>query len=965
MNGRTVLTAAHVVVDAVSVKVRGADKIERKAALDPAFIGTTDGPAPDLALIEIIEDDVAAPAMPLAAVDRDSLAADPVERCQAIGYPEFMEQVAPDGSRFREVADAVGFVPVLSKLATGLLSVEVRNSPQPLPPGSQRLEDSPWSGMSGAPVVADGYLLAVVTEHAAREGASAITATPLTALDGNPKRPLWGNGVTNPDAWWRRLGVSGPDALVRLPAAVSRPSATPVYRRYYGVRLTTTGVEQFVDRTKKRAELRKLLFGKYRIISIIGHRGIGKSALVAKVLAEYETPGLKRKPANDIDAIIYLSTLTETGEITLDRIYLSIAELAADSERENLKKLWNNNARVSPWPILFQAFSSRRPVVVLDNLDAIQDADGSLQILDITRFLDEACRTPSQFHVVTTSQRPLLLPQELTGNTYVLPIEDGLDPPAAVKLLRALDADGRAGLHNAVENDLRVAAQRLYGTPRGLELLAGDLKRRPTLSLQEALVGGPTLDEILAKLISTGYENLNEMESGIVRTVAVAAVPLPKSALVVLLPECSPDALDGALSELVIGQLLSFDRGTGQIRMHPLDADYVINSVLGPRSDLTKEIHRRLAEWYVTQRIPSARRQTLADITFQRREIAHRVAMGDRPGALSTLADIAEFMARHGGIEELRADAVANYDDPVTMQIDMGWCRGFAEFFGGSLNKAYEAFNSARQLITDPSIDARGPALDYWLGATLRHMGRAGAAVEILNRAVSATPEAAPRVRALFELGLTYCYIKDEADAEAVVSELEKLVGPDSPAIMRGQLHNMRALVKLITPDYAGAITEVDKGLAFYKDTQQQDNEGFLWNLRGLAQLGADNEDGAVEDLTRGRDCAAKYGVLRLQGICCTNLVWALLRKGEVQEATDAAATGERLLKLQGTEEAAGAELLWQTLTSQPQSIDACQDQLAQAVSRSLGNPDFYQPNEQLISSIASRIVKDRGSGCG
>jgi hypothetical protein len=429
VNGRTVLTAAHVVADAVSVKVRGTDKTEREAALDPAFIGDTDGPAPDrapdLALIEIIDDSVAVPAMPLAAVDRDSPAGDPVEGCQAIGYPEYMEQVAPDGSRFREVADAVGYVPVLSKLATGLLSVEVRSSPQPLPPASQLLEDSPWSGMSGAPVVADGYLLAVVTEHAAREGSSAITAIPLTALERNPKRPLWGAGVANPDAWWRRLGVSGPDALVRLPAAVSGPPATVVYRRYYGVRLTTTGVEQFVDRNQKRAELRKLLFGKIRIISVIGHRGIGKSALVAKVLAEYETSGLKRKPANDIDAIAYLSTLTETGEITLDRIYLSIAELAADPERENLKQLWNNNVRVSPWPALFQAFSSRRSVVVLDNLDAIQGADGSLQIPDIARFLDEACRTASQFHVVTTSQRPLLLPEAFTGNTYVLPIEDG------------------------------------------------------------------------------------------------------------------------------------------------------------------------------------------------------------------------------------------------------------------------------------------------------------------------------------------------------------------------------------------------------------------------------------------------------------------------------------------------------------------------------------------------------------
>ncbi len=959
VNGRTVLTAAHVIAGAVSVMVRGPDKIEHRAALDPAFIGDIDGPAPDLALIEVAEDDVAVTPMPLAAVDRDSPAGIPVERCQAIGYPEFMEQVAADGGRFREIVDAVGYVPVLSRLARGLLSVEVSNSPASLPAGQEPLEGSPWSGMSGAPVVADGYLLAVVTEHAKREGSSSITATPLTALESDPRYPLWGRGVLNPGEWWERLGVPGSNALKRLPAPTGGPPAAADYRRYYGARLTT-GVEQFVDRNQKRAQLRKLLFGKCRIISITGHRGIGKSALVARVLAEYETSNSNRKPASDIDAVVYLSTRDETAGITRDRIYLSIAELAADSERENLEQLWNNHDRVNSWPELFRAFSSRKSVVVLDNLDEIQDAAGSLREPDIAEFLNEVCRTPSRFHVVTTSQRPLLLPRQFEVTTYVMPIDDGLDPPNAVKLLRVLDADGRAGLRDADENDLRSAAQRLYGTPRGLQLLAGSLKRRPTLRVQDALAGGPTLDEILAELISTEYGRLNEVESGIVRMVVVAGVPLPGTALAPLLPEWSPASLAEALDDLVEEHVLSFDRSTGQVSMHPLDADYVLNIALGPRSNLVQELHRRLAEWYVTQRNPAASRQTLADINAERREIAHRVAIGDHLGALSTLADIAEFMARHGGIEELRANAVANDDDPIRMRIDAGWCKGFADFFGGSLHKALAAFNSARQLITDPGMDPRGPTLDYWLGATFRHMGRASAAVEVLNRAVGTTPDPAPRVRALFELGLTYCYLKDQSSAGAVVIELEKLVGPDSPAIMRGQLHNMRALVKLVTPDYEGCIEEVDKGLNFYRATQQQDNEGFLWNLRGLAQLGADNEDGAITDLTRGRDCADKYGVVRLQGICWTNLAWAFLRKGKLQEATDAAAGGEDRLRLQGTTEVSGAELLRRALTSRPPSIEACRDQLAEAVAGSLGNPDFYQPSEQLLASIASRIANNR-----
>ena len=78
--GRTVLTAAHVVEGAVSVKVRPPDKVIHEAALDTGFVGDVDGPGPDLALVELTGSGVDVPAMGLAAVDRDSVSGDPVER---------------------------------------------------------------------------------------------------------------------------------------------------------------------------------------------------------------------------------------------------------------------------------------------------------------------------------------------------------------------------------------------------------------------------------------------------------------------------------------------------------------------------------------------------------------------------------------------------------------------------------------------------------------------------------------------------------------------------------------------------------------------------------------------------------------------------------------------------------------------------------------------------------------------
>ena len=124
------------------------------------------------------------------------------------GYPAFMEQDTPDGGQIRETADATGHVPVLSRLAGGLLSVQVTSRPLPLPPKEMALGESEWSGMSGAPLLAGGLLLGVVSEHAPREGSSAITATPLTALEADPPirdgdqawpiRPRGGPGLASP-----------------------------------------------------------------------------------------------------------------------------------------------------------------------------------------------------------------------------------------------------------------------------------------------------------------------------------------------------------------------------------------------------------------------------------------------------------------------------------------------------------------------------------------------------------------------------------------------------------------------------------------------------------------------------------------------------------------------------------------------------------------------------------------------
>ncbi len=171
--------------------------------------------------------------MDLAAVDRESPNAEALD-CNVIGFPTFMEQTARDGTHIRETALLNGYVPVLSKLVSGLLTVQVASAPRPLPPEHTALGESEWAGMSGAPVIADGYLIGVITEHSPLEGTATLTATPLTALQANPAHLGWGPLVKDgedPESAVSAL-VPGPlagtqAALLEAPMSVPVPVAQP------------------------------------------------------------------------------------------------------------------------------------------------------------------------------------------------------------------------------------------------------------------------------------------------------------------------------------------------------------------------------------------------------------------------------------------------------------------------------------------------------------------------------------------------------------------------------------------------------------------------------------------------------------------------------------------------------------------------------------------------------------------
>ena len=389
VRGRTVITAAHVVTGARVVQVRRPDKKLRPARVDARFVGG--GPGPDMALVDIDDDQIDLAAIELAAVDRDSVTAEPVDRCHAVGYPWFADTQSP--TAVRDTVDAIGVVPVLSKLAAGLLSVQVTVAPRALPPQEIALGESEWSGMSGAPVFAAGCLLGVVIEHAPREGPSAITAVPMSALEANPGHPDWGPGAADPAAWWARLGVGGLGDLRRLPVPPP-PRPEPAYRatlREFG-RALHQRMPQLLGRERDLAKIAAFATGGEGYRWLAGGAFIGKSAL----LYEAVTVGLP----DQVDVVSYFLSRRASDASSgrfLAAVVPQLAYLcdmdAPDATVDQYHALWEQAAGRA-------ARSGRHLLLVVDGLDEDLYPRGSPSVASLLPTLASA-----HAHVLVTSRR--------------------------------------------------------------------------------------------------------------------------------------------------------------------------------------------------------------------------------------------------------------------------------------------------------------------------------------------------------------------------------------------------------------------------------------------------------------------------------------------------------------------------------------------------------------------------------
>jgi len=758
--------------------------------------------------------------------------------------------------------------------------------------------------------------------------------------------------VANPE----RLGLLLLQALSNV-----RPGPVKPAERVVGERVSDA-VDKFRDRVDYRRKLRDLVLAREKpMICVTGRRGIGKSGLVAEVLADFEEPA--DTAGDQVGGLAYLSARPGGVELDLPRIFHSLTRLLPEDEGDRLEKAWAS-VGADALPDLLTALRARNAVLALDNLDKLQNPDtGELTDQGVIAFLTAIFRDPRPPVVITTSEKPIGL-RGIFGHFTLLEITDGLDPDGAAELLRKLDENNLAELRDLPEAVLLQAAERVYRMPRGLELLVGLMAERRTATLQRIWDARDTPEILLGELVSAGFRSLDEIGRDVVRLLALAGTPLPLKAFPEMLAperprdavERTPDAVERTVLRLADTHVIGFERDTERARLHPLDSDYV-NGTLNDDPVQRATLHLWLADWLVTQRTDQETWRISSDVDPQRREIRHRLSAGDGHGAIRAMANIAQFLVRHGDGDQLTEalEQGRRYADTPAMRAAYELSRGLVASFAGSLDEAIDAFGAGRVAAEEDGDRILAARLDSLLGAALRHAGKAAAALEPLERAsmLPMTDQASREIvlKAVFERGIVACYLADAAKAEEAAAGIEALLREGDPSLWWARLADLRTLIALLQRDYPQVLAEIEQGIARYDNSPHQDNVGYLRNIRGLVLLAQGRTAEATSELNAVSEKAAELHITRLAGFAAVNLAWAQLSGGDRQAATVTARRAADLLAASRVRETESAQAL--AAACEAEEAGAMLRGLRLAVSASQGNPDLYQPSDTALADFA------------
>src|SRR6266567_3753005 len=475
-----------------------------------------------------------------------------------------------------------------------------------------------------------------------------------------------------------------------------------------------------------------------RMMTVVGRGGVGKTAMVCRLLKALEGGHLPDDLGElAADGIVYLSP-AGAHPVNFPNLFADLCRLLPPETADRLLQRYRDphETPAALMRALLDAVPSGRVVVLLDNAEDVIDArTGEFGITDAA--LDEALRTllSAPAHGVKVILTTRVAPRELLlvrpERQRRLGLDEGLDSPYAEQVLRARDPAGRLGLKTAPGELLDQARRRTRGYPRALEALTAILAADRNTTLAELLAEtGELPGNVVEILVGEAFSRLDASAQQVMQALAIYKVPVPPVAVDYLLQPYRP-AVDAApvLSRLVNMQFVR--REAGRYHLHQVDRDYALSRVpagepadrdADPAPFTRQALRHRGADYFEQTRMPRENWKTLDDLAPQ----------------------LAEFELRYQGHD---------YDTAAQVLLDIGFDYLIR---WGHYRLTVEMYQKLQGHLHDPQTDANSK---YDLGSCYRALGEFIRAIDFFEQVLAITRKAGDRLNQAVSLGnLGHCY---------------------------------------------------------------------------------------------------------------------------------------------------------------------------------------------------------------
>lgn len=666
------------------------------------------------------------------------------------------------------------------------------------------------------------------------------------------------------------------------------------------------GLELFKNRTREQGLIGgHLADPAIRVVTVTGRRGIGKSAVAAKImdtLAGGQWPG--RAEAPPPWGLINLST--RTSGISLQRVYFDCARMLGGAQEERLLEGWQERRSPSDKiDELFAAMDDRLIIILLDNLEDLLRDDGRVDDEGLAAFFDCVFRARSTPRVLVTSQVPPRFAPEVRRYAAEVELSEGLPPDDAVALLREFDRDGSLGVAGLPDEELLNAAVRVHGVPRALELLVGavadDTLTLPTL--REVATDFTLRSDVVAGLAQDRYRRLDPDSRAVLNVLAVLGTSATLDVVEWIVGGLTSE-IDVApvLSHLARLRVISADRVNRNFALHPLDAEIAYHE-MPPRGPMGRNaVDRRVSEWYASRKTPRTGWRTIDDVEPHRREFEHRVRAGDMNEAAEVLGEISEWLVWHGAVLPAitmhLAIAGRVTDDRALLAHTCGF--GHARLSGGPIADALPLFTQATELAERLGDRLTLQHALFGLGDTHRQLGRLGESLDPLRRAAELAHELGEQereVHAILSLSLSHSYLGDGPAALAGADRLRELAREYDDTFTLARSWNARTTALLVLGRWEETIAAGENAVQAYKASGIPEASGFMRNAQGIANLALGRVPEALAALEEGRRLASEMENPRSEGVSLISLAWGHWVGGDYEQS--AATAGRAMAAMQ------------------------------------------------------------------